>query len=171
MLLQLWDAAGIDRVECWCTNTRAIARPVYSGRDCNHQTGKSSQRSRKLKILRQRFRFMLCPHPPGVSSKPFSRPQKVPRLNVTLADRCTRKKVDRGGFFCAEKVREPAALGRASNLSEKTSSGSLLTGRSCLTRDLGASWQEEETATWRKVLHCSRTGFDSKLLLICVKVL
>ena len=69
----------------------------------NHQTDKSSQRSRELKILRQRFRFMLCPHPPGVSSKPFSRPQKVPRLNVTLADRCTRKKVDRGGFFLRGK--------------------------------------------------------------------
>ena len=146
------------------------------GRDCNHQTGKSSQRSRELKILRQRFRFMLCPHPPGVSSKPFSRPQKVPRLNVTLADRCTRKKVDRGGFFCAEKVREPAALGQGPNLSEKTSSGSLLTGRSCLTRDLGSSWQEKETATWKKVKtvllqHSSRTGFNSNLLLICVKVL
>ena len=118
------------------------------GRDCYHQTGKSSQRSRELKMLRQRYGFMLWPHPPGVSSKPFSRPQKVPRLNVTLADRCTRKKVDRVGFFCTKK----AALGRASHLSEKTSSGSLLLpGRSRLTRELGASWQEEETATWRKV--------------------
>ena len=138
------------------------------GRDCYHQTGKSSQRSRELKILRQRYGFMLWPHPPGVSSKPFSRPQKVPRLNVTLADRCTRKKVDRVRFFCAEK----AALGRASHLSEKTSSGSLTPAWE-VAPDKRA-WQKEETATWRKVktillLHSGRTGFN--LLLICVKVL
>ena len=29
LLLQLWDFAGIDRAESWCTSTRAIARAVY----------------------------------------------------------------------------------------------------------------------------------------------
>ena len=40
------------RGESWCTTTRAIAGAVYLGRDFNRQTGKSSQRSRELKILR-----------------------------------------------------------------------------------------------------------------------
>ena len=49
LLLHLWDRA---RGESWCTTTRAIAGAVYLGRDFNRQTGKSSQRSRELKILR-----------------------------------------------------------------------------------------------------------------------
>ena len=106
--------SGIDRVESWCTSTRAIAGAVYPGRECNHQTGKSPQRSRELKILRGRFRFMLCPDPPGVSSKPFSRPQKVPRLNVTLADRCTAaRKWTEAAFFARKRCASRQLLAKA----------------------------------------------------------
>ena len=116
------------------------------GRDCYHQTGKSSQRSRELKILRQRYGFMLWPHPPGVSSKPFSRPQKVPRLNVTLADRCTRKKVDRVRFFLRGK-----ASSSWPSLTFVRENKQWVTPPPWEVASDKRSWREEETATWRKV--------------------
>ena len=42
----------------------------------------------------------------------------MPRLNVTPADRCTRKKVDRGSFFWLENCKSRQLL--AEHLSEKT---------------------------------------------------
>ena len=101
---------------------------------CNHQNWKKFKTIKRIENFEGKVPFHALPWPSRVSSKPFSRPQKVARLNVTPTDRCSRKKVDRGG-----KLQKLASFGKpADHLLEKTSSGSL-TGRSCscLTRDLG----------------------------------
>ena len=107
---------------------------------------------------------MLRPDPPGVSSKPFSRPQKLPRLNVTLADRCTAARKWTEAAFLRRKLQKLAALGPAC-LPFVRENKQWVTHWEVLLLPDKRFWQEEKTAAWGRVktvllLHCcGRTCF------------